>query len=46
MTSCAPVLLRSTGSYRMQSWHSWPGVELVDDEQFWKLSKTSENILF
>jgi hypothetical protein len=46
MTSHAPVLLRSTGNYRLQSWHSWPGVELIDDDQFWKLSNTSENILF
>ncbi|CAF4378842.1 unnamed protein product, partial [Adineta steineri] len=25
VSSSAPVLLRSTGNYRMQSWHSWPG---------------------
>ncbi|CAF0727223.1 unnamed protein product [Adineta steineri] len=25
VSSYAPVLLRSTGNYRMQSWHSWPG---------------------
>ncbi|CAF4530909.1 unnamed protein product [Rotaria sp. Silwood1] len=46
ISSRAPVILRSTGSHRLQSWHSWPGVELNDDEQFWKLSNDSENILF
>ncbi|CAM4879525.1 unnamed protein product [Rotaria socialis] len=46
VSSRAPVILRSTGGYRLQSWHSWPGVALADDEQFWKLSNDSENILF
>ncbi|CAF2709530.1 unnamed protein product [Rotaria sp. Silwood2] len=46
ISSRAPVILRSTGSHRLQSWHSWPGVELNDDDQFWKLSNDSENILF
>ncbi|CAF0747725.1 unnamed protein product [Adineta ricciae] len=46
VTSHAPALLRSTGGYRLQSWHSWPGVELTDDEQFFKLSNDSEHILF
>ncbi|CAF0868970.1 unnamed protein product [Didymodactylos carnosus] len=43
--SPAPVILRSTPGL-LQSWHSWPGVDLVDDIQFHDISDKSESILF
>ncbi|CAF3859066.1 unnamed protein product, partial [Adineta steineri] len=46
LSSHAPVILRSTGSHRIPSWHTWPNNDLNNDEQFWAISNASDNILF